>query len=115
MKASCVEHPPSEPLIIIRKWQIDFCKGNSCAAALLSFFEQQEIIEERKPFNSKELEEGIMIYKREAITKAVTLLEGLGAIEISKNPENRYAFDNTRFFRFKPEVLNAWLQNRGRA
>lgn len=43
MQTSCVSHPSSEPLIIVREWQIEFCKelGNTAqtGAALLSFFE----------------------------------------------------------------------------
>jgi hypothetical protein len=39
MKTSCISHPANERLVIIRKWQVDFCEGNHCAAAQLSFFE----------------------------------------------------------------------------
>lgn len=35
MKASCVIHPDCEPMIIVRKWQLDFCNGNKSAAALM--------------------------------------------------------------------------------
>lgn len=32
-------HPPKDPLVIIRQWQLEFCNGNHCAAAILSMFE----------------------------------------------------------------------------
>ena len=39
MKTSCIRHPERENLIIVRKWQVVFCEGDTCAAALISFFE----------------------------------------------------------------------------
>jgi hypothetical protein len=39
MNNTCIQHPPRDPLIVIRQWQLDFCESNHCAAALLSFFE----------------------------------------------------------------------------
>jgi hypothetical protein len=39
MKSTCIHHPTKETLIIIKKWQLAFCDGDHCAAALLSFFE----------------------------------------------------------------------------
>lgn len=43
-RTSCISHPAHEPLIVIHRWQLEFCKDdkgkvNECAAALLSFFE----------------------------------------------------------------------------
>ena len=39
MRTSCITHPPKDPLIMIRQWQVALCEGNTTAAALLSFFE----------------------------------------------------------------------------
>src|SRR5690348_3088131 len=43
-RTSCITHPAHEPLIVIHRWQLEFCKDergktNECAAALLSFLE----------------------------------------------------------------------------
>ena len=34
---TCINNPGGEFLLVLRKWQIEFCEGNKCAAALLSF------------------------------------------------------------------------------
>jgi len=95
MKSSCISHPKKEPLVIIRQWQLEFCDGNQCAAALMSFFEywhgiKLEQSEKASQFNhvaqmhgdmptqdeslwqwhtEKELEQGILIYKKTTITR----------------------------------------------
>ena len=38
-RTSCIRHPESEPVLVIHQWQVRACDGNTCAAALLSFFE----------------------------------------------------------------------------
>jgi len=138
MKSSCIQHPPREPLIVIRAWQIEFCRGSACAAALLSFFEYWHNVkldksEQAKKLNAiamqhganplhdeslvqfhttEELERGILIYKKDTIRKALRLLEELGAITVMRNPDPRYAFDKTRHFIFHPEVLSKWIAER---
>lgn len=39
MKTSCISHPEKQALILAREWQIKFCDGDLCAAALMSYFE----------------------------------------------------------------------------
>lgn len=138
MKNLVISHPEDEPLIIVRQWQLEFCSMNACAAALLSFFEYWHKIKlegSRKfrkyndvaemhgdPRNQdetllqwhteKELEEGVLIYKRDAINKAIDFLVGKKAITVTRNPNPRYKFDKTRYFSFHPEVLIKWLKER---
>jgi hypothetical protein len=138
MKNSVISHPEDEPLIIVRQWQLEFCLMNACAAALLSFFEYWHKIKlegSRKfrkyndiaemhgdPRNQdetllqwhteKELEQGVLIYKRDAINKAIDFLVGKKAITVTRNPNPRYKFDKTRYFSFHPEVLIKWLKER---
>ena len=38
-RTSCIAHPEAERLILIRKWQLEACKKDACAAALLNLFE----------------------------------------------------------------------------
>ena len=135
MKDGCISHPTSEPLIIIRKWQIEFCDGNQCAAALLSFFEYWHNIKleqsaKAKQYNKvsqmhgepstqdeslwqwhteQDLEAGILIYRRESIAKALDLLKDKGIITISRNPNPAYKFDRTRWFLLNTEAINIWL------
>ena len=137
MRSSCITHPAREPLLVIRKSQVDFCQGNVCAAALLSFFEYWHNIRLDQAVKSEvenriaeahgepptqnvslwqfhtaeELSEGIMgLYSRNKITEGIDLLVKLGAIEVGRNPNERYKFDNTRYFLLNPALINAWFR-----
>ena len=135
MKSTCINHPPKEPLILIRQWQVKFCEGNRVGAALLSFFEYWHNIRLEQSGKSAEanqiaqshgcepsqddsllqfhteaeLEAGIMIAHKDKIRLALQVLVNKGAITIKRNPNPRYKFDNTRYFLFHPDVINEWL------
>lgn len=119
MRTSCIDHPtdhPMHPAVVIRMWQVEFCHGNVCAAALLSFFEYwhniklQQKDELVQSHTEEQLAIGIMGYSRPTIAKAITLLRELGAITVSGNLNPKYRFDKTRHFIFQPAVCNAWLK-----
>ena len=134
-RSSCVSQPSDEPLVVIKKWQIEVCGGDVCAAALLSFFEywhnfKIDQVKKSKQANKvaithgfkedaihdetlyqyhteKELHDGIMeLYSRQAIRDAIKLLIEKNFISVHKNPNPRYVFDKTRFFVFKPDMVN---------
>lgn len=115
-----INHPECDPMIIIRKWQLDFCEGNKAAAALLSFFEYWHNIKLGQLRKVKscglyqfhtmdELEQGVLLYSRDTINAGLKILVDKKAISIHKNPNPRYSFDRTRHFLFCPPVINAWL------
>lgn len=139
MKTSCISHPQNEPMIIIRQWQVEYCRGNRCAAALLSFFEywhsvrltvsdkarQANVIAEKHGedgqqdtslfqfHNEAQLGAGVLgLYGKSAIAEAIKELIQLGAISVHKNPNPRYCFDSTRHFLFYPEIPQRWLNSR---
>lgn len=138
MRSSCINHPPDEPLIVIRQWQVELCEGNTTAAALLSFFEYWHNIkvemrsrtsrsndiaemhgdkrtqdESLLQFHTEEeLISGIMIAKRDTIRKALSYLSDAGLVSIHANPNPKYAFDKTRYFLFHPEPVNQWLSEK---
>ncbi|MFY9225253.1 MAG: hypothetical protein WAQ98_21445 [Blastocatellia bacterium] len=138
MNSSCISHPEREKLVMIRQWQMEFCEGNSCAAALMSFFEYWHNIkldqsEKNTQFNNvaelhgdkrsqdeglwqfhneKQLEEGILIYKKDTINKAIDLLVSKQVLLVSRNPNPRYKFDKTRWFLFRPEIIKNWMKER---
>jgi hypothetical protein len=139
MKSSCMQHPSNEPLIIIRKSQIEFCSGDMCAAALLSFFEYWHNIKLEMSYKNKvsndvayrhgedrlhdettlqfhsleELSAGMLgLYSVNSIKKSKKLLVELGIIIEHKNPSDRYKFDRTIYYQFYPEIYNEWLQSR---
>ena len=138
MKSSCVLHPTNERLIIIRKWQVEFCDGNQCAAALLSYFEYwhnwklntdcynkksndisemhcdpRSLSEDIYQYHSQqEMADGILnLYGKKAISEALKLLEAKDVISVHSNPNPRYSFDQTKHFRFYPEICNEWLRS----
>ena len=139
MRSTCIQHPTQEPLLIIRQWQLTFCEGNHCAAALLSLFEYwhnlrldlsqrarqanaaarqhgQPATQEESllQFHSDEqLQDGLLdLYGTKKIREGRRLLVEKGAITEHPNPNPRYAFDKTLYFQFRPEVINAWLDQR---
>lgn len=138
MKTSCISHPSNEPLILIRKWQIEACSGNQCAAALLSFLEYwhnikvessqkartaNEVAEKHgdEPtqddslwqfHTAEELEQGIMVYRKDSIRDAIKLLESKGFIQTGRNPNPRYRFDNTKFFLLDVDTVQRFLADR---
>jgi hypothetical protein len=137
MKTTCIEHPTKEPLIVIRQWQIEACDGDTCAAALLSFFEYwhnikletsakseqanrvakvhgEEGSQDTTLFqfhNGEELKIGILgIYAERNIREAIKALASKQFISIHRNPNPRYKYDNTKHFLFNPDEVNGWLQ-----
>lgn len=137
-RTSCVRHPAEARYLKIYQWQLEFCDGNACAAALLSYFEfchnwklqhlpQARMLNnqlEKTPqgrtqaetllqwHTTSELEEGVLIYKRDKISEAIKLLKTKGVIELHNNPDPRLWFDRTQHFLFLPETVNAWIDQR---
>lgn len=138
MRTSCISHPPNEPLVVIRLWQLEFCEGDACAAVLLGYFsywheiknaarkkakhandvaemhgDQRTQDETIVQFHSEEdLEKGIMIYGKSSIARAIKYLEGKGVITVFRNPNERYKFDRTRHFIFYPEMCQNFIDAR---
>lgn len=137
MRTSCIEHPAGEPLILAREWQLKACKGDHCAAFLLSFLEfwhnnkiaagikakQANDVAERHgdtrtqneglwQFHTiEELKAGLLgLYSDDKIRTATKDLEKLGFIQTSKNPNPRYKFDATKFFLVNSVKINEWLK-----
>lgn len=140
MKTSCISHPEREALIIIRKSQVEFCDGNQCAAAVLSFLEywhnwKLDSDEHNKKSNIisgmhgdpkllsedvyhyhslQEISDGIMnLYGTKTISEAIKLLESKKVISTHSNPDPRYHYDKTKHFRLYPDIYNQWLKARG--
>jgi hypothetical protein len=126
MKPSCIHHPEHEPLVILRRWQVDFCDGDHCAAALLSHLEywhnikldqcaQAGILNPSdadliQHHTTEQLRDGILgLYDAKAIRAARRLLVEKGAITEHRNPILRYFFDRTIHFVYHPKPVNAWL------
>ncbi len=136
-KSSCIQHPKREPLVIIRRWQLQFCKGNKCAAALLNFYEYWHNIKldiQLKNIKANDIAEnhgdkrwhdesllqfhtldelvtGINeLFSKNTISAANQFLKSLNVISIYSNPNPKYTFDRTQFILFHPEVCNQWLE-----
>ncbi|MCW8418876.1 hypothetical protein OQJ18_03380 [Fluoribacter dumoffii] len=137
-RTSCIPHPESERLLLIRKWQLNACGKAACAAALLNLFEYWHNIKleqksQAQSYNevaqrhgdnssqietllqwhtSEQLESSLLnIFNKRRIQKAIEILENLKFISIHRNPNPRYSFDKTRFFLFHPNEVCAWLND----
>jgi hypothetical protein len=134
-KTSCVRHPANARFLKIYQWQLDFCDGNACAAALLSYFgfchngklqqlPQAKVLNdalEQTPegrsqaetllqwHTTAELEEAVLFYKRDKIAAAIKLLKSKEVIDVTNNPNPKLWFDRTQYFLFKPAKVNAWI------
>jgi hypothetical protein len=137
-QTSCIRHPSNTRFLKIYQWQLDFCDGNACAAALMSYFEfchngKLQQLEQSRTLNDTlektsqgrtqvetllqwhtlpDLEKAVLFYKREKIAQGVKLLESKGVIELHSNPDPRLWFDRTQHYLFLPEKVNAWINER---
>lgn len=139
-RTGCISHPAHEPLIVIHRWQLEFCKDdkgkmNECAAGLLSFFEywhniKLEMSERNRAANDAFEREGKGRPYQESLLQWHSTPEIEAALLIFKRSSIQAAidllvkkkavevlrnpvlkYDNTRHFLFHPEVLNEWLKD----
>ena len=135
-QTSCISHPANQRLVVLREDYLKLCDGNHCAAALLNLFEHghnyklanqkdalhHNDVSERHGergtqdtsllqfYNQQELEDGLLkLYKRMVIRKGLDVLLKKGFVSVHKNPNPRYHFDQTHYFRFHPEVVQPQL------
>ena len=134
MYSSCIQQPKNNRFIQLHEWQKSFCQDNHCAAILLSYFSSwhdwkiennsdyrhfNDIAQDDCPphqnaylfFTMADLVDALMgLFGKKCISEGLALLASLGVITIHKNPNPRYCFDRTKYFKFYPEVCNKWLQ-----
>ena len=137
-QTSCIRHPANARFLKIYQWQLDFCDGNACAAALMSYFEfchngKLQHLQQSKTLNDElektpqgrtqvetllqwhttaDLEKAVLFYKRDKISQGVKFLASKGVIELHSNPDPRLWFDRTQHYLFIPETVNAWIDKR---
>src|SRR5262245_53255762 len=112
MRTSCISWLRDEPLILIRRSQLQLCDGNHCAAALMSYFEywhniklgHQSQAEQANRMSQQHgetgvqdtsllqfhteaaMEEGLLgLYGRKTMRKAIDMLVDKGFVTICKN------------------------------
>ncbi|HAT8643624.1 hypothetical protein [Legionella pneumophila] len=136
-RSSCISHPEGERLILIRKWQLEACEQDACAAALLNLFEYWHNIKleqnsQAKNYNdvaqrhgdngtqietllqwhtTEQLEASLLnIFNKRRIHSAIESLVSLKFISVHRNPNPRYAFDKTKHFLFNSNEISHWLK-----
>lgn len=137
MRSSCIRHPENEPLIVIRRWQLEFCEGNLTAAAMLSYFEywhniklelarkNQEVNQRLETLGYKErhdtgllqfhsakkISEGIFgIGGKTSVHAAKKFLISKGVISVHKKVDKRTGFDNQNHYLFHPKPLQTFIE-----
>lgn len=138
MRSTSIQHPAHQRMLVIREWQLTFCDGDHCAAALLGFFEywhniRLEMREKSSQANAtankhgeegtqdaslfqfhteEQLKDGLLgMYGDKKIREAKKLLVEKGAISVHRNPNPRYAFDSTAHFLFNPDVCQQYINH----
>ncbi|STX39304.1 hypothetical protein [Legionella feeleii] len=126
-RASCISHPEGERLILIRKWQLEACGKDACAAALLNLFEywhniKLEQVSQSKCYNeiaqrhgesstqietllqwhtTEQLESSLLnIFNKRRIQAGIELLENLKFVSVHRNPNPRYSLIKQNIFYF---------------
>lgn len=130
MKTSVIQWPRSDRFICIRQSILTVTNENVCAAALIAFFErwhnfrleQQEHESEHhnnpivdksgwQYHTNKQLVTGVLIYKIEAIDKAINLLESLNFVSTAVPPELQILYETgrTRWFLLRNDIINDYF------
>ncbi|MCW5589098.1 MAG: hypothetical protein KIT27_05485 [Legionellales bacterium] len=139
MKSSILNHPANEPMLVVRRWMVEFCDNDSCAACLLSFFNyfhevKLEIIHKNRKTNDiaeqhgdkrtqdetviqfhtlEELQERLLgFFSINSIRKSLKYLIDKKIISVTQNPNPKYKFDRTTYYIFNVTLCNEWLKNR---
>jgi len=134
---SCIENPSNEPILLLRRWQIEFCEGNNCAAAVLSFLiyfhdVKSELLKKNRKANDIAVSHGdertqdetlyqfhtvdeistriLHLYGKTAIADALKFLLAKEVITVHRNPNPKYKFDKTNYFLLHPEICRKWLE-----
>lgn len=136
MKSSCISHPEREPLVQFKRWQVVFCEGNTCAAALMNYFEywhnnrldnqykakisndiaethgdKRTQSESLLQFHTLEaLYDGLLgAFGHSKIRESIAFLADKKVISIFNNPNPRYSYDKTKHYFFHPEICYDFL------
>jgi len=89
-RTTCLPQVPKDRFITIRKWQIAFCDGDICAAALISFFGKYQT-QTIQPYIMDKIIEGILnLYKKDKISKSIKLLIDKKVITKHKNTKSKF-------------------------
>jgi hypothetical protein len=118
---NCITNPAKDSILVLRKWYVDICDGNRCAAAVLSYLiychELQfaaETTEQHEESNDDEIlyqrhsyddfiKHTLFLYGKASVIRALKLLEEKGIISKETNKPNLYLLH--------PETLKTWLRN----
>lgn len=99
-----INNPADDPALLIRKWQVDICTGNRCAATVLAYLISSCELEYRQ-YTQETIEKGILnLYGKAAIIRALKVLEQKKII--IKNP------DKANQYELCIETMNIWMEQR---
>lgn len=133
MRQSCIKKVPKRRITILREDFKVICDGCNASAMILSYFEYWHNIKIEQSKKSKQYNDvsekhgdgrtqdetlfqfhtrdeihkqmqGLIGIKK--VDKAILLLLNKGVISIHKNPNPRYAFDNTKHYLLHPKKVN---------
>lgn len=117
MTFSSIKDPCIDREIKVYEWQVRLCKGDHCAAALLSFFIKNHDLllehpekEKLQCFSYKDLEDGLLsLYSKRKIPQSIKLLIDIGVISRPKNPDSKNKSKESFCYLLHPEICNKWI------
>ena len=138
MMTSAIVRVTNEPILILRKSYIEICGGDRDAAKLLSYFEYWHNVKVAQNRKSEHLnrvaeqhgynpeqdvsdlqyhtmdemyDECLGDISKKGLQKARRILRELGFISEHSNPDIRFAFDKTIYYRLEVEAVNRALDD----
>lgn len=114
---SSIKDPINGKEIKVYEWQVKFCNGDHCAAALLSFFIKNHDLlmehtekEKLQCFSYKELENSLLgLYSKRRIPQSIKLLIDIGAISMPQNTDSKNKAEEPFCYLLHPEICNKWI------
>lgn len=140
MRRRCISYPADDSYIEIRQSMYELLEDDYVAAALVSYFEfwhtnklvnrskfkhENDIAESHNEpkihslsllqfHTSDELENNIIVAKKDTLRKSVMYLVSKGILSIHANPNENFKFDKTKYYLFHPETLQRMIDTKNR-
>ena len=137
-RTSCIQHPAGDYFFPqVHEWQYQLCDRDFCRAALLAYFESwhnhRQREQEQATLSARIAEQHgdapprtlglwhwhtmedlkrdlFFLAKDDKLRAAISWLEGKGFVTTGQNPNPRYKWDRTKYFRFNPGAVQAALE-----
>jgi hypothetical protein len=111
MRTSCINFPPNDQITINRASLVAICDGEKRYSKILSYLiYTKEAPSEGLTYN--EIYDGILgEVGLNKIKDGIKFLKEKGFISVYKNPNPKYAFDQTNYYLVHDDIINSAIDN----